>query len=172
MSRNLVGIYGDSVYRIQMIISLEQLGIVREKHINVIIGFCSGVYDLLHKGHINVIQQAKQSCDVLVVAVNDDWYVENVKGTTPVMNQDSRIQAVDSLPFVDYCCFLSTKDRAHIFENLKPDIIILPDNHETSLEDLRARGIRVKIVPYTKGISTTILKKLLAIITDNENIKQ
>jgi len=145
---------------------MGELGAIREKHKGKKIGFASGVFDLMHQGHLNFINQAKAICDILVVAVNTDKYVKDIKKSNSIMDEISRIALVDSLKGVDYTIFLETSSRLKILGFLKPNVITLPCNHQDSnerLEIYKAMNIKINITPYTKGVSTTQIKKKFSV---------
>ena len=145
-----------------MITTIVELENIKESHKNKKIGFCSGVFDLMHKGHLNFIKQARMACDILVVAVNSDFYVTEIKKTFTIIDQDTRMQLIDSLKFVDYVLLLDPGKRLEIVKMLKPNVITLPDNHDTQekvLNEFKSLGIEINIILYTKDVSTTEIKK-------------
>ena len=116
-----------------------------------------GTFDIIHDGHLDFFQQAKEKAGPgsrLVVVVARDINVEKVKGRKPVNNEEQRLKAVKSIEMVDEAVLGDAWDRLKIIEKLKPDIICLgydqeaPENLEESLIN---RGIKAEIArlkPY------------------------
>ena len=76
------------------------------------IGFTCGVFDLLHIGHLNLLEKYKSMCDYLIVGVCNDEYVLNVKNKTPIFTQEDRVRILKSLKCVDDAVLLSVEEVA------------------------------------------------------------
>jgi glycerol-3-phosphate cytidylyltransferase len=133
----------------------------------MIIGYISGVFDLFHVGHLNLLKNAKCLCDRLVVAVVTDEDVSNTKGKKPIIPLEERMQIVGSIKYVDVVMPRSTEDKATMCKKLEAAIVFVGDDwygsdkwkhHEKVLNE---NGVRVIYLPYTKGVSSTIIREAL-----------
>lgn len=89
-----------------------------------IVGFTNGCFDCCHSGHLYSLVQAKNNCDVLVVAMNSDVSVKRYKGPErPIQDEKTRALLLASLEFVDYVIVFDEENAVNIVEELKPDII-------------------------------------------------
>lgn len=125
-----------------------------------VVGFTSGVFDLLHAGHVAYLEHAKSLCDVLVVAVNDDMSVQRNKGDKrPIVPASERALIVAGLGCVDFVFLFSDANNNRNVELLKPDIYIKAGDYQpeelTSKPLVEEYGGRVELVPETSGLSTS-----------------
>lgn len=89
-----------------------------------VIGFTNGCFDLLHRGHLSSLMQAKKECDVLVVGVNSDQSIKKYKGKDrPIQDQNTRALLLSCLEFVDYVIMFNDDNANYLVEELKPDVI-------------------------------------------------
>jgi len=89
------------------------------------IGFTSGVFDLIHPGHVDYLEQASSLCDILVVAVNSDSSVRTNKGDSrPICSEEARIKVVASFESVDFVFLFDEKNNNTNIEVLKPQFYI------------------------------------------------
>ena len=87
------------------------------------IALANGVFDLLHVGHLRYLQGAAQEADVLVVAVNDDAIVRELKGADrPIVPESARAELVDALRGVDYVVLFGDRTVGPLLEALRPDV--------------------------------------------------
>lgn len=127
------------------------------------IGYTQGVFDMFHIGHLNLINNAKEYCDRLIVGVNADTLVESYKHKIPVIDQESRRAIVSNIKAVDDCVIVTTLDKVEIWNKLHFDAIFIGDDWkgnprwEQTAKDLAAYGVDVVFLSYTDGISSTIL---------------
>lgn len=124
--------------------------------------YTAGVWDLLHRGHINLLWQSRALGDVLVVGVVSDDGVERYKGRRPVENIVARTEAARRLPFVDVVAVQHTTDPSELLERFRPDVMThgddwdrLREGHET----LERLGVEWVTIPYTRGVSSTALRE-------------
>lgn len=125
----------------------------------------SGVFDLLHRGHINLLWRAKQLGGVLVVGVVSDSGCKEYKGHTPDQNVQLRMQNVSRLGFVDVVEFQTTTDPSPLLRRFLPDVFCHGDDWARLLrgqETLEQLGVEFMLLPYTPGISTTQLRAVSA----------
>ncbi len=132
----------------------------------MIIGYTSGVFDLFHIGHLNLLKNAKSMCDKLIVGVTTDDLVA-YKGKSPMIPFCDRIEIVRSIKYVDAVVPQETMDKSVMCKKLKVNILFVGDDwHSTekwdSIEkELLDIGIKIIYFPYTKGISTTKISEAL-----------
>jgi glycerol-3-phosphate cytidylyltransferase len=123
--------------------------------------YTAGVWDLFHRGHLNILWQSRQLGDVLVVGVVTDRGVVAYKDREPVDNLWERMGKIEDLPWVDMVMEQEGTDPSDNLRRILPDVFThgsdwerLKEGHDT-LEEL---GIEYVSIPYTPGISTTILR--------------
>tara|TARA_R110001583_G_C5648135_1_gene408449 strand:+ start:1099 stop:1500 length:402 start_codon:yes stop_codon:yes gene_type:complete len=129
----------------------------------MVIGYTSGVFDLLHRGHINYLNLCREKCDVLYVGVDTDHIVKMKKGSNrPLQHQALRRNQVEELGVANFVIF-KEKTTIEILKELKPSILFVPNNKAIS-EGIkiyaRASKMKLDIIPYTNGISTTLLLEM------------
>lgn len=131
-----------------------------------IIGYTSGVYDLFHIGHLNLLKNAKGLCDKLIVGVTVDSLVE-YKHKRAVIPFEERIEIVRNIKCVDAAIPQEDLDKFKMWEKLHFDILFVGDDWfkhprwkamETKFKKV---GVRVVYFPYTKGTSSTLINSTL-----------
>lgn len=134
--------------------------------------FTNGCFDILHVGHVRYLQSARELGQVLVVAINSDRAVRELKGALrPVMNEEERAEMLAALSAVDYVTiFDDTSPRALIAE-LLPDILVKGGDYDLSeihgREETEAAGGRVLSLPFVEGASTSsIIERVKRVIGD------
>ncbi len=140
--------------------------ISQEKAAGRTVAFANGCFDILHVGHIRYLAGAAEVADVLVVALNSDASVRELKGEgRPVMNEAERAEMIAALRMVDYVTIFADRSPARLIAHLRPDYQCkgtdyTPDNVPEG-DVVRAYGGRVVIVGDPKDHSTTAyLQKL------------
>ena len=93
----------------------------------MIIGYTTGVYDLFHVGHLNILKKAKEQCDFLIVAVTTDEKV-SYKGKTAVINENDRKEIVNGCQYVDTTIFQTNHDKFNAWKELNYDVLIVGDD--------------------------------------------
>lgn len=99
------------------------------------IGFTCGVFDLLHIGHLNLLEKCKSMCDYLIVGVCNDEYVLNVKNKTPIFTQEDRVRILKSLKCVDDAVLMSVEevaDKLKFYNKIKFDVLFSGDDWKDS----------------------------------------
>jgi rfaE bifunctional protein nucleotidyltransferase chain/domain len=130
------------------------------------VGFTSGVFDLLHAGHVDYLEKAKGLCNVLIVGVNTDSSVKRYKGKgRPLVNEEHRIKVLAALESVDYVFLFEERRNQKNIEVLKPDFYIKAGDYRpeqlTSKSEVEKYGGKVRIISIDEDISTTaILNKM------------
>lgn len=128
------------------------------------VGYTTGVFDLFHVGHLNILRRAKEQCESLIVGVSTDELVMEYKNKLPVIPQEERMEIVRSIVYVDQVVPQVNRDKLSAWEQLKFDVMFVGDDWKGSplfMEvetKLRKLGVDVVYFPYTKGVSTTMVK--------------
>ena len=139
-----------------------------------IIGYTSGVYDLFHIGHLNLLKNAKGLCDKLVVGVTTDELV-SYKNKKAVIPFNERLEIVRNIKFVDAVVPQEDMDKFKMWEKLKFDVMFVGDDWfktekwEEIEEKLKKVGVKIIYFPYTKGVSSTLLNETLKNLRGQEN---
>lgn len=129
------------------------------------IGYTDGVYDLFHIGHLNMIQTAKRYCEYLIVGVHGDDVVEEYKHHKPIINEGDRKRIIESIKGVDQAVINRFRDKLKLWELYYFDVVFIGDDWKgtdrwNNFERVLAKiNVDVVYVPYTKGISTTEIRK-------------
>lgn len=129
------------------------------------IGYTQGTYDLFHIGHLKLLNHAKEQCDYLIVGVNTDRLVKEYKNKEVIIPEDERLKIVESIKSVDEVILTDTLDKKELAKKIKFDVIFIGDdwiNNKRWIKtkvDMHKIGIDVVFLPYTKGISSTILRE-------------
>ncbi len=137
----------------------------------MIIGYTTGVFDLFHIGHLNILKRAKEKCDFLIVGVSTDELVMQYKNKTPVISFEERVQIVEAIKYVDKVVPQTHRDKFAAWEEYKFDRMFVGDDWKgsplfTELEEkFKPFGVEIVYFPYTEGTSSTLLKKALATLT-------
>jgi rfaE bifunctional protein nucleotidyltransferase chain/domain len=123
--------------------------------------FTNGCYDLLHRGHIRLLEQARSMGDILVLALNTDNSVQRMKGPSrPLMSQDDRAAVAAALAAVDAVTFFDEDTPRELIAALLPDILVKGADWTHFIagrEEVEASGGEVKTIPLEAGFSTTNL---------------
>ncbi len=130
------------------------------------IGYTTGVYDLFHIGHLNLLKNAKGLCDKLIVGVTTDELV-SYKNKKAVIPFEERMEIVRNISYVDAVVPQHSMDKMDMWKRLKFDIMFVGDDwfehpkwkdYETQFEKV---GAKIIYFPYTKGTSSTLINEIL-----------
>ncbi len=124
--------------------------------------FTNGCFDLLHIGHITLLESARNQGDRLIVGINSDASVSKLKGPTrPMVGQRERAYVLAALAAVDAVVIFDTPTPLELIDALRPDVIVKGGDYNedtvVGAKEVRSWGGRVKIVPTVEGFSTTKL---------------
>lgn len=128
--------------------------------------FTNGCFDILHKGHIDLLMKAAALGDVLIIGLNTDASVKRLKGETrPINNEDNRALMLASLLFVDAVILFEEDTPLQLISALQPDVLVKGGDYTidtiVGADIVLQKGGRVEIIPFTEGFSTTeILNKI------------
>ena len=124
--------------------------------------FTNGCFDLLHRGHVHVLREAKACGDILIVGVNSDRSVKTIKGPNrPVLPEQDRLELMAALEMVDYVVLFDESDPYNLIAALQPHVLAKggdwSQQNIIGSDIVENEGGRVAIIPYLKGLSTTEL---------------
>ena len=132
-----------------------------------IVGYTTGVFDLFHIGHLNILKRSKEKCDYLIVGVSTDELVQAYKNKKPVISFEERIEIVRAIRYVDKVVAQENRDKKAAWEKYKFDRMFVGDDWKGSQlfneleKEFAETGVEIVYFPYTKGTSSTFLKKAL-----------
>ncbi len=129
------------------------------------IGYTTGVYDMFHVGHLNILRRAKEQCDYLIVGVSTDELVVDYKGKPPVIPFADRVKIVEAIRYVDEVVPQTSMDKVEAWKRLHFDAVFHGDDWKGSAmyneieRSLSQVGCDLIFLPHTEGISSTALAK-------------
>lgn len=132
-----------------------------------IIVFTNGCFEILHPGHIEILERAKDLGDILIVGINSDKSVKNIKGERKIiLNEESRLRIISSLGMVDYVILFDEDTPENLIAELKPDIHVKGGDYKIDnlpeAKIVESYGGKVYIFPLLKEFSTTkIIERIL-----------
>ena len=129
------------------------------------IGYTTGVFDMFHMGHLNILKRAKEQCDYLIVGVSTDETVESYKHKSPVIKFEERSAIVEAIKYVDKVVPQTSMNKMDAYKELKFDALFHGSDWQGSVmynqivEEFAAVGVDVVFLPYTNGISSTLIRE-------------
>lgn len=134
----------------------------REKQAGKTVGFTNGCFDILHLGHIKYLNEAKKKCALLIIGVNSDNSVRQIKGASRPLNaQQARLEVLAALEYVDFLTTFDESTPRTLIERIKPDILFKGGDWDekdiVGADYVKAHGGKVRVIPYVEGYSTTEL---------------
>ena len=130
------------------------------------IGYTSGVFDLFHIGHLNILKKAKSKCDYLIVAVTNDDLAYKLKSKKPVIPFRERFEIIKSIKFVDKVVEEKTDDKLSAKKKYKFNIIFKGDDWKNTnkwkilKKEFNKKNTKVLFLKYTKNTSSTLIKNV------------
>ncbi len=132
-----------------------------------VVGYTTGVYDMFHIGHLNILKRAKEQCDYLIVGVSTDELVQTEKNKTPVIPYEERAQIVRAIRYVDEVVPQVDKNKLAAWERLQFDKMFVGGDWAGSPQwrnfekQFESTGVEFVYLPYTSGVSSTKLTALI-----------
>lgn len=132
-----------------------------------IVGYTTGVFDLFHIGHLNILRNAKSQCDFLIVGVTSDDTCVAYKGKRPVIAFDERIEIVKAITYVDHAVEQQSMDKFEAWNKLKFHKMFVGSDWQGSekwnaLEQrFHEFGVEIVYFPYTENTSSSLLRSVL-----------
>ncbi len=139
----------------------------------MVIGYTSGVFDLFHIGHLNLLKNSKSLCDKLIVGVTTDELV-SYKNKQPVINHYERMEIVRNIKHVDVVVPQPNMEKMEMWKKLQFDIMFVGDDWfendrwQFFEEEFKKIGVRVIYFPYTKSTSSTLINTTLEELRDEK----
>lgn len=122
--------------------------------------FTNGCFDILHRGHVTYLAQARQMGDLLVVGLNSDASVRRLKGPErPVNDERSRALLLAALEMVDYVVLFEEDTPYNLILKVKPDLLVKGGDYDihniVGADFVRQRGGEVRTIPFVQGFSSS-----------------
>lgn len=128
--------------------------------------FTNGCFDIIHLGHVTYLKKAKEYGNILIVGLNSDESVKDIKGDKrPVVPQEERAEVLASIRYVDFVVIFAEPDPYKTIEAIKPDVLV--KGGDWDIEDIIGRDIvesgggTVCTIPYIDGSSSTNIIKVI-----------
>ena len=131
------------------------------------VGYTTGVFDLFHIGHLNILRRAKELCDCLIVGVSTDECVRAYKHKTPVIPFEQRLEIVQAIRYVDQVVPQTSMDKMEAWKELKFEVLFHGSDWQNSemynklTQEFASVGVEVVFFPHTEGISSSDISKKL-----------
>jgi glycerol-3-phosphate cytidylyltransferase len=131
----------------------------------MVIGYTTGVFDMFHVGHLNILKQAKEHCDYLIVGVSTDELCLSYKKKLPIIPYKERCAIVEAIKYVDKIVPQENRDKFAAWERFKFDKMFVGNDWKgkplfvEAEKRLREHGVEVIYFPYTQGTSSSILRE-------------
>lgn len=131
------------------------------------VGYTTGVFDMFHIGHLNILRQAKEQCEHLIVGVSTDELVESYKHKTPIIPYNERRAILEAIKYVDEVVAQEDRDKIAAFNKFRFNAMFVGDDwkgnplFEKVENYLLSHNSCVVYFPYTQGTSSTILRDKL-----------
>lgn len=133
----------------------------------MVVGYSTGVFDLFHVGHLNLLKEARNRCDHLIVGITDDELAMKIKGRMPVIPLNERIKIVSELRCVDAVVRQRRIDELQDYKELKFNKIFKGSDWKGTkkwnelTQEFAIVGVEVCFLPYTEHTSSTQLREVL-----------
>ena len=138
------------------------------------VGYTTGVFDMFHIGHLNILRRAKEQCDYLIVGVSTDDLVKQEKNKTPVIPYAERVEIVESIKYVDKVVPQINKNKLEAWDSLHFDKMFVGSDWKGTIQwqkieaDFLPLNVEIVYLPYTDGVSSTKLTKLIKQMLDED----
>lgn len=135
----------------------------------------SGCFDILHAGHVNYLDAAKESADILIILLNSDCSVKRLKGNErPIVPENERAMVIAGLECVDYVCIFDDDTPCRLIEKMQPDVWVKGGDYEgkqiPEIEVLNKYGGKLKIMQLVEKCSSTNIIKKIKDLNEKESI--
>ena len=130
----------------------------------MVVGYTTGVFDMFHIGHLNILRRAKEQCDYLIVGVSTDELVEKDKNKRPIIPFAERCAIVEAIKYVDKVVAQESKDKFSAWEKLGFNKMFVGSDWKGTIQwanyekQFNPVGVEIIYFDHTDGISSTILR--------------
>ena len=131
----------------------------------MVIGYTTGVYDMFHVGHLNILKRAKEQCDFLIVGVTTDKLCYDRKNKYPIIKEADRVAIVEAIRYVDDVVYQFDMDKLRAVRDLGCDVVFVGSDWQGTdawikyEREFNNIGVDVVYLSHTDGISSSILKE-------------
>ena len=138
------------------------------------IGYTTGVFDMFHIGHLNILKKAKEQCDYLIVGVSTNDVVKSYKNKTPIIPFEERIAIIRELKCVDQAVPQTSMNKMEAWKKYHFNALFHgsdwkgSDMYNKMIKEFSEVGVDVVFLPHTDGISSTLLSEVLHKISDED----
>lgn len=133
----------------------------------MIVGYTTGVYDMFHIGHLNILRRAKDLCDYLIVGVSTDELVEKEKNKTPIIPFEERVEIIKAIKYVDEVVPQEDKNKFGAWEKHHFNKMFVGSDWKNSQawqkyeKEFAPVGVEIVYLDHTDGISSSLLREKL-----------
>jgi len=133
----------------------------------MVIGYTTGVFDMFHIGHLNILKRAKEQCDYLIVGVSTDENVLVYKNKKPIIPFNDRVAIVESIKYVDQVVPQESMDKMEAWKRLHFNVMFHgsdwkgSDMYNKLINDFKEVGVEIVFLPHTDMVSSTLLSNVL-----------
>jgi glycerol-3-phosphate cytidylyltransferase len=148
--------------------------VVRDRPTDGRVGYAGGAFDLFHVGHLNILKHARSECDFLIAGVVSDDVLRATKGSMPVVPLNERLEIVRSVRFVDDAVAETALDKLDTWRAVGFDVYFKGGDWKGTERGMllerrfAAVGVEVVYFPYTMTTSSTVLRRALAVLADDD----
>lgn len=131
------------------------------------VGYTTGVYDMFHVGHLNILKRAKELCDYLIVGVTTDELCIKYKNKKPIISEVDRMKIVSAIKYVDLVVSQIDMDKLSAVKKYKADVVFVGSDWKGTKQwvnyekEFNSIGVDVVYLPHTDGVSSTELRRKL-----------
>lgn len=133
----------------------------------MVIGYTTGVFDMFHIGHLNILRRAKERCDFLIVGVSTDELVQHDKNKTPIIPFEERSQIIEAVKYVDKVVPQIDKNKFAAWKKYKFNKMFVGSDWQGTdawnrfEEQFKPLGVEIVYLSHTDGISSSMLREIL-----------
>jgi len=137
------------------------------------IGYTTGVFDMFHIGHLNILKRAKEYCDYLIVGVSTDELVMDYKKKKSIIPFEERFAIVESIKYVDKVVPQDNMDKMLAWQKYHFNAMFVGSDWKGTEkwikleEQFKSIGVDIVYFPYTQGISSTKLRKVIEMLSES-----
>lgn len=141
-----------------------QKQVLKWREENKKIVFTNGCFDIIHRGHVDYLSKAKDLGDILIIGLNTDQSVRNIKGNTrPIQDENSRAIILASMQFVDAIVFFFEPTPYTLIKEIQPDILVKGADYKkediVGYDIVSQRGGKVETIEFIEGYSTSNIER-------------